>query len=269
MTLLPRLRKIFGILVLIVLGGTLGYHWIEGWSIFDGLYMVVITLGAVGYHEVHTLTNQGRAFTMLLIVAGVSLVTFTVGTLTRMVVEGEIQTLLGRRKAMSKIRNLRDHYIICGYGRIGSLMATEFGRRPIPFVVIERNDQTVQGLPQEFPVIQGDATEEDILIQAGIERAKGLATVLHSDADNLFVTLTARGLNPNLFILSRYEEPKSEMKLIRSKLDMIIVAIKKKSGHMEFNPSAASVLEEGDRLIAIGEREQLRRLEAMARREAG
>jgi voltage-gated potassium channel len=231
---------------------------------------------------------------------------------------------------MTKIRGLKDHYIICGFGRIGSLVASEFQRRPMPFVVIERNEQKILALPQDYPIVHGDGTEEEVLLQAGIERAKGLVTVLHSDADNLFVTLTARDLNPNLFILARYEEPKSEMKLlragadkvlspyiiggtrmamavlrpavidfielatqteslglqmeevlltedsplvglplvgtdIRSRLDIIIVAIKRKSGHMEFNPSAGSVLQEGDKLIAIGERGQLSRLEEMAR----
>jgi voltage-gated potassium channel len=270
---------------------------------------------------------------MLLIVGGVSLVTYAVGTITRMVVEGELQTLMGRRRAMSKIRRLKDHYIICGFGRIGGMIAQEFERRPRPFVVVERDEDQVSRIPQKYPVVVGDATEESALLDAGIERAKGLVTVLPSDADNLFVTLTARDLNPKLFIIARYEEPRSESKLlragadkvvspyiiggtrmamailrpavidfielatqseslglqmeevrlvdgspldgvrlvdstIRSELDIMIVAIKKRSGHMEFNPSATSVLEVGDRLIAIGEREQLNRLELIAHGDA-
>jgi voltage-gated potassium channel len=310
--------------------GVSGYEWIEGWGFLDSLYMVVTTLATVGYGEVHPLSRAGRVFTIFLVVGGVGLVTYTVGTVTRMIIEGELQTFMGRRRAMTKIRGLKDHYIICGFGRIGSLVASEFQRRPMPFVVIERNEQKILALPQDYPILHGDGTEEEVLLQAGIERAKGLVTVLHSDADNLFVTLTARDLNPNLFILARYEEPKSEMKLlragadkvlspyiiggtrmamavlrpavidfielatqteslglqmeevlltedsplvglplvgtdIRSRLDIIIVAIKRKSGHMEFNPSAGSVLQEGDKLIAIGERGQLSRLEEMAR----
>ncbi len=325
----PHLFRILALLSGLLVGGTAGYHWLEGWSLGDSLYMVVITLSTVGYGETHRLSPEGRLFTMLLIVAGVGLVTFVVGSITRLVVEGELQTILGRRRTMSKIRRLKDHYIICGYGRIGSLIAKEFERRPLPFVVIEREEVVVSRIPQEYPVVVGDATEEQVLTDAGIERARGLVTVLHSDADNLFVTLTARGMSPGLFIISRYEEERSENKLhragadkvvspyiiggtrmamavlrpavidfielatqseslglqmeevlletasplvgmalvdthIRSELDIIIVAIKKKSGHMEFNPSARTILEVGDKLIAIGEREHLRRLEQIA-----
>ncbi len=330
MTSQPRIVRIFAILLTLIVVGTAGYCWIEGWGVLDSLFMVVITLATIGYGEIHPLTPEGRVFTILLVVAGVSVATYTVGTLTRMVGEGEVQLLLGRRRLMTRIRKLKDHYIICGYGRIGSLVASEFKQRPLPFVVIERNEQKVVGLPRDFPVVHGDATEEQVLLDAGIERARGLVTVLHSDADNLFVTLTARDLNPKLYIIARYEEPKSELKLlragadkvvspyiiggtrmamavlrpavidfielatrseslglqmeevlleegsplvgcaladteIRSRLNTIIVAIKRTSGHMEFNPAATSVFGEGDKLIAIGEREDLRQLEAMAR----
>ena len=325
----PHLWRIVVVLVLLLVGGTAGYHWIEGWGLTDSLYMVIITLSTVGYGEVQPLSEAGRWFTLLLIVGGVSLVTYVVGTITRMVVEGEVQTLMGRRRAMSKIRRLKDHYIICGYGRIGGMIAQKFENRPLPFVVVERDEDQVARIPQMYPVVVGDATEESVLLDAGIERAKGLVTVLQSDADNLFVTLTARELNPKLQIIARYEEPRSESKLlragadkvvspyiiggtrmamailrpavidfielatqseslglqmeevllvegsplggmklvdstIRSELDIMIVAIKKHSGHMEFNPSATTVLEVGDRLIAIGEREQLDKLEAIA-----
>ncbi|MDF1552208.1 MAG: potassium channel protein [Deferrisomatales bacterium] len=321
--------RIICILVLLMGVGTLGYHWIEGWGLTDSLYMVIITLSTIGYGEVNQLSDAGRWFTMALIVGGVSLVTYSVGTITRMVVEGELQTLMGRRRTMSKIRRLKDHYIICGYGRIGGLIAQEFDRRPLPFVVVERDEDRVSRIPQQYPVVVGDATEESVLLDAGIERAKGLVTVLQSDADNLFVTLTARELNPKLLIIARYEEPRSEAKLlragadkvvspyiiggtrmamailrpavidfielatqseslglqmeevlvvddsplagvklvdssIRSELDIMIVAIKKRSGHMEFNPSGTTVLDVGDRLIAIGERGQLRKLEVIA-----
>ncbi len=325
----PHLTRIAGILVAILAVGTVGYRWIEGWSLEDSLYMVVITLSTVGYGEVRTLSPAGRVFTIVLIVAGVSLVTYAVGTISRMIVEGELQVLLGRRRAMTKIRRLKDHYIICGFGRIGSLVAQEFERRPLPFVVIERDEARVVQIPEHYPVVVGDASEEAVLLKAGIERAKGLVAVLQSDADNLFVTLTARDLNPDLFILARYEEEKTETKLlragankvvspyiiggsrmamavvrpnvidfielattseslglqleevligegsslagitlaespIRSELDIIVVAIKRSSGHMEFNPSALSRPEPGDRLIVIGEREHLNRLEALA-----
>ncbi|GAB4257048.1 potassium channel family protein [Deferrisoma sp.] len=326
----PQLRRILSLLAGIVACGTVGYRWLEGWGWEDSLYMVLITLSTIGYGEVRPLSPEGRLFTMFLIVAGVGLMTYSVGTLGRMVVEGEVQALLGRRRRMSKIRRLRDHYVICGFGRIGRLVAQEFERKPIPFVVVERDESQVVKIPEHYPVVVGDATEEDVLLQAGIERARGLVTALHSDADNLFVTLTARGLNPNLFILARYEEERSKSKLlqagadrvvspyliggtrmamavlrpnvidfielataseslglqmeevllaegsplagvplaespIRSELDIMVVAIKRRSGHMEFNPSARTRPEAGDRLIVIGEREQLQRLDALAR----
>ncbi len=325
----PQLTVILGILAAILTVGTAGYRIIERWPWEDCLYMVVITLSTVGYGEVHSLSPEGKAFTMLLILAGVGLVTYAIGTITRMIVEGEIQTILGRRRAMSRIRRMKDHYIICGYGRIGSLVAQEFEKRPLPFVVIERHERRVVQIPEHYAVVVGDATEEDVLLQAGIERAKGLVAVLQSDADNLFVTLTARGLNPDLFILARYEEEKTKGKLlragadkvvspyiiggtrmamavtrpnvidfielattseslglqmeevlvqgnsplvgvplaespIRSELGIIVVAIKRRSGHMEFNPSAQTTPEAGDRLIVIGERDPLVRLDRLA-----
>lgn len=319
---------ILGALVAILLAGTMGYHLLEGWDFLDSLYMAVITITTVGFGEVHPLSHTGRIFTMFYLLAGVSLVTYTIGTLTRMVIEGEVQQLFGRRRTMTKIKKLRDHYIICGFGRIGQMVADEFERRPMPFVVVENNIEKARKLPPEYPIIVGDATEEETLINAGIERAKGLVTVLHSDAANLFVTLSAREINPKLFIIARYEEERTKNKLlragadkvvspyiiggtrmamavlrpavidfielatqseslglqmeeilvppdspligsnlkdadIRSNLDIIIVAIKKRSGHMEFNPSATTVIGEGDRMIAIGETSQLQKLEYM------
>ncbi len=325
-----RVARILGLLVLILVAGAAGYHWIEGWELSDSLYMVVITLSTVGYREVGSLTPAGKWFTMVLIVAGVGLVTYAVGTVTRMVVEGELQLLLGRKRAMSRIRRMKDHYIICGYGRIGGLVAREFERRPLPFVVVEKDEAQVVRIPTHYPVVVGDATEEDVLREAGIERARGLVAVLPTDANNLFVTLSARGLNPDLFILSRYEEEKTEAKLlragadkvvspyiiggnrmaqavlrpsvidfielattttelglqmeevllddasclagrslaespIRSQLDIIVVAIHRRDGHMAFNPAARTAPEGGDRLIVIGEREQLDKLEQLAK----
>lgn len=315
---------LFGILVI----GTVGFHLIEGWSFVDCLYMSVITLSTVGFGEPKPMGETGRIFVMFYIVAGVSVVTYTVGTLTRMVIEGEVQQLLGRRRSMTKIRKLRDHYIICGFGRIGQMVAAEFERRPLPFVLIEKDENKVRRLPPDYPVVVGDATEEEALLNAGVDRAKGLVTVLHSDAANLFVTLSAREMNPKLFIIARYEEERTKNKLlragadkvvspyiiggtrmamavlrpavidfielatqseslglqmeeilvppdspllgvklsesgIRSSLEIIVVAVKKRSGHMEFNPSAHTTLEEGDRMIAIGEAGQLARLEDM------
>lgn len=323
-----NLAIIVAALLGVLITGTMGYHLIEGWSFLHSLYMAVITLSTVGFGEIRPLSDTGRLFTIGYIIAGVSLVTYTLGTLTKMVVEGEVQQLFGRRRTMTKINKLRDHYIICGFGRIGQMVADEFERKPIPFVVIENNAEKALRMPPDFPIIVGDANEEEVLISAGIERARGLVTVLHSDAANLFVTLSAREINPKLFIIARYEEENTKNKLIRAgadkvvspyiiggkrmamavlrpavidfielatqsenlglqmeevlvppdsplvgsnlkdsgirnDLDIIIVAIKKRSGHMEFNPSAGTIIGEGDRMIAIGEASQLTRLEDM------
>jgi voltage-gated potassium channel len=320
--------KIIMALVVMVLIGVTGFHLIEGFSLVDSLYMTVITLSTVGYGEVSPMSPAGRMFSVFLIIAGVSLVTYTVGTLTRLLIEGEMQQLFGRRRIMTKIAKLKDHYIICGYGRIGQMVAKEFQQRPIPFVVIENDEAKIHRMPANFPVVVGDASDEETLIAAGIERAKGLVTVLHSDASNLFVTLSARDMNPSLMIIARYEEERTKNKLmragadkvvspyiiggtrmamavlrpavidfidlatqseslglqmeevlvpegspligiplknssIRSRLDVIIVAIKKPSGHMVFNPSATTVLSKGDRMIAIGESDQLAKLDEM------
>lgn len=312
--------------IALVFIGSLGFHLIEGWSAVDSIYMAIITLSTVGFGEPEPMSPAGRVFVIFYILMGITVGTYLIRTFSRMIIEGEIQKALGRRRTMSKIKKLSGHYIICGLGRIGRLIADEFEKRPMSFVAIERDEETVRKLPPDFPVILGDATEDQTLREAGIERAKGLITVLQTDAENLFITLSAREMNPKLFIIARYEEERSRLKLqragadkvispyiiggtrmamaalrpavidfielatqseslglqmeeilvpmlsnlagkslvdskIRSDLDIIIVAVKRRSGHMEFNPSAKTIIEEGDRLVAIGDRSQLNILE--------
>ena len=205
------------ILLLLVFLGTTGYMVIEGWRFLDAFYMTIITVATVGFQEVHQMSDGGRVFTILLIVFGVTVLGYTVGKLAQIMFEGEFQRFLGRKKVEKTIEELRDHYIVCGYGRIGSLICREFAAKPIPFVVVENNPEVIAKLTEDnVPFLRGNATEDETLLKAGIKRAKGIVSVVTSDTENVYITLTARGLNPDLFILARSGESGSEIKLKRA-----------------------------------------------------
>jgi voltage-gated potassium channel len=328
-----RLKISLWLLLLVIAGGVLGYHLLEKLSLLDALYMTVITVSTVGFKEVIEFSPVGRLFTIFLILFGVGTAFLVFTNITQWVVEGELRQLLGRRSLERRIERLQDHYILCGLGRVGRLIAKEFGKERAPFVVIEKDREVLARHQWEgLLFVQGDATQEENLIAARIQRAKGLITALPSDAENLLITLTARDLNPNIYILARgSEEEGSERKLARAgankvispyhigglrmahailkptvvdfieiathseslELEMgeirigalsplanvalkdsgirqdhgvIIVAVKKHSGTMVFNPAPDILLEPEDRLVAIGEPEQLKRLEERATR---
>jgi len=211
------------ILLLLASLGTTGYMAIERWRFVDALYMTVITLATVGFQEIHPLSDAGRIFTILVIVFGVSVLGYTVGKLAQIMFEGQFQRFLGRKKVEKSIEELRDHYIICGYGRIGSLICREFAARPLPFVVVESNPAVVEKLEEDSVLfLRGNATEDETLLKAGIMRAKGLISVVTSDTENVYITLTARGLNQDLYILARSGEPGSEIKLQRAGANKVV-----------------------------------------------
>ena len=219
-------KLLFSILMflVVVLFGIFGYTWIEGWNLLDSLYMTIITLSTVGYGEVREIGPGGRVFTVLLIVFGLFTITYIVGLVAETLVAGEIRSVLGRRKVSKKIKSLRDHYIICGYGRIGSIICKGLTRKAIPLMVIEKDEQVQEQLEEdEILYLQGDATHEETLLEAGIEKAKGLVSVVSSDAENVYICLTARGLNPRLYILSRAEDEASERKLLRAGANKVIL----------------------------------------------
>jgi voltage-gated potassium channel len=322
-----RLILNFSIFLLILIGGSVGYVVIEGWSGLDAVYMTITSVTTVGFQEVHTLSRAGKIFTMVLILFGVGFMLYFLSSMAGLVIEGTINDVFGRKKLERQIRQVRDHYIICGYGRIGRTVAHLLQERPMEVVVIEKD-------PQHIPLFQekkllyliGEATSEENLIEAGIDRAKGLVAAASSDADNVYITLTARGLNPNLFILARAAEESSIKKLTRAGADkvvspydigarrmaytilrptvidflelavhnqhldlqmeelvvgekaeiinttllesairrdynLIIVAIKKKTGEMVFNPVSQTKIHPGDTLVALGDRENLNKLE--------
>lgn len=218
-----RLLLILAAFATIVTSGTLGYEFIEHWSWFDSLYMTLITLTTVGYGETHPLSQNGRLFTMILLIAGVGFVTLSIGSMAEFLVEGRIRQILGRRKMVRKIEELFDHYIICGYGRLGRIIGKELQKSGIPFVVIDSEDEIVEKLlGEDILAVSGNATEDSVLIKAGIKNARGVVTVLKTDADNVFVSLTSRVLNPDLFILARAEEEGAEQKLLLAGADKVI-----------------------------------------------
>jgi voltage-gated potassium channel len=211
------------VLLLLVSGGTAGYMFIEGWRFLDAFYMTIITVGTVGFQEVHEMNDVGRVFTILLIVVGVTVLGYTVTKLAQIMFEGQFQRFLGRKKVEKSIEELKNHYIVCGYGRIGSLICKEFAAKPIPFVVVESNTSVIEKLEEDHVLfLRGNATEDETLLKAGIKRAKGLVSVVTSDTENVYITLTARGLNPDLFILARSGEPGSEIKLKRAGANKVV-----------------------------------------------
>ncbi len=234
-------------LLLILLLGSLGYVWIEGWSFFDGLYMTVTTLTTVGYGEIRPLSRVGRAYTMVLILAGVGFMLYVVSALARVVVEGEIREVLGKRKLQKHIKKLKDHYIICGFGRIGEIIARQLSQVGIPLVVVENNPEALSRLEEAgYSFIVGDATREETLVEAGIERAKGLVAVVSSDAGNVYITLTARSLNPKLFIVARGEELGSQQKLLRAGADKVESPYEmggRKMAHTILRPTVVTFME--------------------------
>jgi len=308
--------------------GVIGYMMIEGWNFRDSLFMTVITITTVGYAEVHDLTPAGEIFTIVLLIVGVGIILYLLGSTAKLLLEGELEDLIGRKRLEKKIRDLKDHYIICGFGRMGKTIAKEFSSRDMEVLIIEKN--SVPNIEKgELLILEGDATNEEVLKSAGIERAKGLISVLSSDAENLFLVLSARDLNPDLFIVTRASEESSEKKILRAGADrvvspyytggiriansilkpavvdfiefatktgnlelqleevllskdsrfnertlektaigrdlgIIIVAIKRPDGTMEFNPNSTSIINVGDTLVALGETTKLRELEKLA-----
>lgn len=329
---MKELRRKFilavGLIVLVVSVGTVGYMLIEEWGIVDSLYMTIITLASVGFKEVHDLSNEGRIFTIVLIIGGVGTVLYALDTGAKIILEGELREVFGRRRLEKKIRELKDHFIVCGYGRMGRIICRELQEHGIPFVVVEK-EPTATRENEDLLVFHGDATNDDVLKSIGIDRARGLISVLPTDAENLFVVLSARGLNAKLLIVARAGEEGSENKLFRAgadkvvspyhigglriahtvlkpavvdfiefatksgnidlqmeevpiredsrlagrtlddvgigrELGIIVVAIKKASGEMAFNPTSRTQINGGDTLIALGESPRLKTLEGMA-----
>jgi voltage-gated potassium channel len=315
-------------MVLVVAIGTVGYRLIGDWSWFDCFYMTVHTLATIGYGELPGMTRGARSFTIALIIIGLSTVAYAFSVVTQSLIQTELT--FGRRKVFKEISKLRDHFIICGAGRVGTRIVREMAARKADFVVIERDPQVADRLLQQgHLVVVADAADEETLRSVMIEHARGIVCATSSDAENVYSTLIARDLNPSIYIVARASEESAETKLqkagankvvsparmgshqmaqallrpavshfielttmddsldlafeeiligedarfvnrtlresgIRSDLDVIIVAIRRQGGEMLFNPSPDTDIRPGDRLIAVGKRENLVRLEKLA-----
>jgi voltage-gated potassium channel len=223
MAVIRHLRTIGALLILVIAIGTAGFHYIEGWPWFDGFYMVVTTLTTIGYQELHPLSHAGRMFNVFIILSGVSLVLVGIGLLSQALLEFELQSFFGRRRMEREIGRLDSHYIICGMGRVGRSVARELARKPVPFVIVENAEVKRQRFADEnWLVIGGDATLEATLRQAQIERARGLIAATTTDATNLYIVLTARGLNPQLKIIARASEDAAEKHLLTAGADSVV-----------------------------------------------
>jgi voltage-gated potassium channel len=335
-TRVPRRLWITLFVAVLLLGtGTVGFRWIEGekWSYFDGFYMTAITLTTIGYGETHELSRDGRLFTVILAYSGIFTLAYFASELVRAVVTGELKQVIGRQWVDDQLANLTGHTVVCGYGRMGRIVCAELERQNKLFVVIDRSAEALADFPfaHGLPLV-GDGTADEILRKAGVERAKALITVAASDADNLYICLSARLLAPKLLIVARAEEEDAEIKLrkvgankvispylagghravqavlrptvlhfmematrpefldlqieevriepgskltgrslrdsrLSQDLGVIVVGILRPTGDLVYGPQGDTVLEASATLIALGQRRQLDRLEALAKME--
>jgi len=303
---------------------------IEGWSFLDAFYMTIITLSTVGYSEVHNLSAAGQVFSIVLIVFGVGAMFYALTSIIHYLVEGHIGDILGRRRMKEKIRKLKGHFILCGYGRVGQEVAHTFEIEKTPFVIVDLDQEAIiKATDNGYLCVQGNATDDDTLNEAGIHQAKGLVAALGSDANNLYITLSAKGIRSDLFVVARVcteESDAVESKLRRAGADRVIsphriggrrmamaalrplvidfldtalhrrgrgellleniqvgsdspmvgmtikegqrhsggtaiLAVKKRGGTLLTDPSEEVLLEQGDELVIVGTRRQLRALE--------
>ncbi len=208
-------------LVLALIAGVVGYQVVEGWNFSDSIYMTVITLATIGYGETNPLTPAGRIFTMFLIMVGVGALTYGLTAATAFVVEGALTDIIGRRRMEAEIQKLNGHIILCGMGETGRHIAEEFFKTRVPFIGIDKDGDRIKQMEKigRFLYIEGDATNDETLLRTRIKEARGLITAMPEDRDNVFVILTARGLNPNLRIVSRVIEQESRVKLLKAGAD--------------------------------------------------
>jgi len=321
-----RFLQIVLALIIVIAIGVVGYRLIEGWSLLDSLFMTITTISTVGYREVHELSRAGQIFTIVLIITGVGVLFYGVTSVVQYVIEGNLEIILGRRRMKDKISKLKGHIIVCGFGRVGKEVSRVFHDEGIDFVVVDNSkDSIAEAAASGYLYVEGNASSDEVLKEAGILDARGLVAAAGSDADNVFVTLSARGLRPDIFITARANAQESEFKLRRAGADRtiyphvlggrrlamlalrplvvdfvdtalesrgkelvlenigvgpgspvigktckegqrcgngaVILAVRKKDGRLFTSLSDEMLLELGDQLIVIGNREQLRDLE--------
>ena len=312
-------------IVAVLIVGTLGFHFIEGWPLLESAYVATQTVTTVGYGDITPQTHTGRIFSLIFMLLGVGTVLYGLTQIARSVIQSGIIEALSSRRKIREMDKLNDHYIVCGAGRVGRRIIKTLLKQGLSFVVIEKEGKRLAEFESaSFPVLVGDATLEENLLQAGVERARGLASCLPDDADNVYVVLTARGLNEQLHIVARAVEEQAEPKLIRAgasrvvaptiigsqsmarsllkpaisdfmesivaenldlvfeevavdgrselsgralsetrilkDLNLIVVAIRRRTGELEFQPTAETVVQEGDLMIVIGKADSVKQL---------
>ena len=212
-----KLRYSLLMLIGIIGLGTCGYYFVEHMPLFESFYMTIITLSTVGFSEVIPLSQAGRTITVIIIILGISVGAYTIGMLFRALVEGELVKIFGRRKVQKQVSVLKNHFIICGFGRIGRIVCSELAADDFDFVVIEQDPSVIEHIEAlKYLYLEMDATTEEALMQAGIMEAKGIGTAVNSDANNVFITMTAKSLRPDVFVLARASEEQNEPKLFRA-----------------------------------------------------
>jgi voltage-gated potassium channel len=216
------------LILMIILIGIVGFHLIEGWPFLDSLYMTIITIFTVGFKEVRDLSPLGRIFTIFIILGGVGTALFAFSKIAEIVFEGGIRESWRRRKMENSLQNLKDHFIICGYGRMGKIVSERLAEEHLPFVIVENNPSKIDVIKKEgkYLYIPGDATQEEVLERANIRQAKALASLLPSDADNLYLVLTVRLLHPSLFVLSKVVDDEAEKKILQIGANKVVSTYK-------------------------------------------
>jgi len=218
-----RVLRIIIILLAVMLVGTAGYMVIEGWSFLDAVFMTIITLSTIGYGEVHPLSDTGRIFSIVLIFLGVGGMSYALTTMVQYFMGGELALIMGRRKMKDRIQNLKDHIILCGYRRVGREVARVFEEEGMPFVVIDIDQGAIEKAAADGCLyILGDATSDETLKRAGIMKARALVAALGNDVDNVYITLSAKDMRPDLFVVSRFSTPESESRLKQVGADRLI-----------------------------------------------
>ncbi len=217
-----RIVLIAALIAFTMLIGTVGFRLLEGYPLFDAFYMTLITITTVGYQEIRPLSHAGRIFNSFLILFGVCAMFVAVGAMTQTIIELQIHDRSGKRRRRREIMRMKDHYIVCGLGRVGRSAAAELQRAGVPFVVLDRDEQRVeQATEAGMTAMRADVTQDESLREAGVERARGLITALATDADNVFVILSVKTLNPRLTVVARAVEEGAEKKMRRAGADIV------------------------------------------------
>ena len=249
----PTRNLVYGLcfMAVVLVTGVIGYL-LAGWDLSDSFYMVVISIFSVGYGEVRPIHEEGlRGFTMLLIVLGCFSVIFVSGALVQFLMEGQIRRALGLRRMSAELKKLNHHTIICGYGRIGRMVAADLKSGQRPFIIVDKDARRLEAAREAgYLTLEGEATEESVLLEAGVTRAAVLATVLPSDASNVFITLSARDLNPELTIIARGEDPATERKLIQAGANRVVLPAHigaERISHLILFPEAAELIDDAEK----------------------